>query len=952
MGKRSSEYMPDEALLNDLAQPFPEQRELLPNGQVRFVEPKRHYALANPSHPINQDRDRIVDLMESGEPFIVQSPTGSGKTQELPKAALETGLYTDIWVTQPTIPAARMSAMRAAAELSALGADGERLVGYATAMEGNLQPSNRIRYVTDQKLAEMALSNSLGLRPLVINDEFHMGKLGGDLAFTICTSRGIQTIISSATIDAEFHARRAEEITGRPVPIVTGVGRRHPVEMRISGVGVSQTLLNLIEEYKDKGNEAPKGIIFLPGDKDIRDTHGRIHKRVPKELRLFHMTSESSQEHQQRAMANYKRGSVISGTNILETSLTVPDTDFVIDSGWQRTGIWKDGHKTLPLEPASKASRDQRQGRVGRTRPGIYIIAPLEGYPLLPFFHEPENAPTMGCLRTPRAIGHDTTASYELRESERVDLSDIELRLQAHGMSLETVPLMAQPSQRRIEQAKHHLRQIDAMHYGEDDISAIGKEMVKLNVDTSYARMVIEACRFGPRLTLQMIAAVAALQMKGIGATGLNRRQWLELTNEKESDVLAQLDLMVAAMPMNEKEKSAFSIIDHRFDRAVLLGRTLAERLDLDFDALAPPTEEERARLIECSIRGYHDIFVRRGKRTFNDKNKDRRTITGSSVIATRAELANIVLGEAIDIGAMSAKHGLRMRKTVKMATVVTVAMLDKTVPEKMSRRLAGYDFTQTGRLFGVQDIYYENMRIDSRRQLQIEPNVETDEVLVRGVCDKRRADGNHPQVKTLYKAIDGLYSLQDRCDDDLELDGLYAYFFDLLSERAPSKLTSIAEVAEIISEEDVKKFIPETRRAAIMDKSPDSVAITLEDDSPMLVDVTYRKNVAYVSVLPQIVEYLPNNLAVGSHKTLLKVQGVRNMLTVAQAKEHFGRGSRWYRRSGNQSGGTKAEWTDMTTESPESVAARTNVKIVANAETVIIVNHFTRKGQKGKSKK
>lgn len=952
MGKRSSEYMPDEALLNDLAQPFPDQRELLPNGEERFIEPRRHYVLANPVYPINRDRDRIVDLMEGGEPFIVQSPTGSGKTLELPKMALETDRYDRIFVTQPTIPAARMAAQRAAAELSGLGADGQRLVGYATAMEGNLQDSNRICYVTDQKLAEMALSNGLGHNPLVVNDEFHMGKLGGDLAFTICTSKGIQTIISSATIDAEFHSRRAEEITGKRIPIITGVGRRYPVEERISGVGVAQTIINLIEELKDGGNEAPKGLVFLPGDKDIRDTYGRIHKRLPKDLRLFQVTSESSVEQQQWAMGNYKKGSVISATNILETSATVPHLDFVVDSGWQRTGIWKNGHKTLPLEPASKASRDQRQGRVGRTRPGIYTIAPLEGYPLLPFFLDPDNAPTIGRLSVPRRIGRDTTASYELRESERIDLSDVELRLQAHGMSLGTVPLMAQPSQRRIEQAKHQLRQIDAMVYGEDEISAIGQEMVKLNVDSTYARMVIEACRFGSRMTLQMIAAVSALQMKGIGATGLNRRQWLELTKEKESDLIAQLDLMMAAMPMNAKEKAAFNIIDHRFDRAVLLGTTLAERLGLDFNELAPPTEEERRILIECSLSGYHEVLARRGKRTFIDKNHDRRAITGSSVIATRAELAQLIMGETIDIGTMSVKRGLKMRKTVKMATVVTLDMLDKIVPEKMSRRLAGYDFTQTGKLVGVQHVYYENMHIDSRRQMRVVPNVETDELLVKNVCAKRRVEGSSPKLKELYEAITSLHALQDRTENNLELEKLEGYLFDIVSERAPSSVTSIAQLTDVIAPSDVRQFISDECRSAIMAKSPDTINVSLQEGNRAALEVAYRGNVAYITVLPQLVEYLPDDLTVGSHKTLLKVQGIRNVLTVAQAKEHFGRESRWYRRNGGEEAILGADM--LSAEDIGAAAVRSVVSITATANTqYIIVKSFnTKKAPKKNGKR
>ena len=950
MGKRSSEYVPDEALLNDLAQPFPMQRIFLPNGEVTYAESTRDHSLANPALPINQDHDRIAGMMKSGQSFAVAAPTGSGKSLELVRMALELGIYENIYETQPTKLSARSIHARQVAELNGMKLDGMKLVGYQAATEGIFNDKNTIHILTDQLLAEKVMSGQVGPKDLVILDEFHMRKIGTDLALTLCQQLGIQVVISSATIDLPYISRRAQEITGKPFPTITGVGRRFDIQRRIRNLDASQAILDFVDELKQSGVDSPKVGAILPGDASIREIRGAIQERLPKGMQVLKLTSESSLAQQERAIADHEGGSVVLGTNYMETGVTNPGMHGIIDPGWQRVGRWQDGVKTLPLVPASRAARDQRAGRVGRTASGIYIRTQLDGFPPLALTADGDDLPVDMCGSVPRIIVRDNTPDYELPEIETIDLTAIELRLRARNMSLDGLPLITEPTGYSLEETHHRLRQIDAMTFGEKDITAIGKEMAKLNLDTTYARMVAEALRYGERVTLQMIAAVSALQVKGVGMSGMNNRQWLNLTKEKRSDLLAQLDVMLAALNMTPTEQFAFSIIDHRVEYATTLAQTIAERVGLSFDRIAPPTEYEREKLLKCSIKGYPEVFVKNGKWTYKDKNDDRRRVTGNSIISARGYISELIMGEAIDIGYKSPRHGLKVRQAVKIATAVTMTMLTEAVPEKISRKLRGYDLTKTGRVFGVQDVYFESTRIGTGRKYQIKPNAATDHIIVEAVCARQRVEKAQPLVKELYSAFDDLQSLQWRTDTDLNLDRIDEYLAALLKERAPETVTSIDELSEIITAKDVKAYVAENVRADIMSLSPDEIELNLAGGESKKFEVTYRNNIANIHVQPHEVLSLPEEINVQGRRVLIKVQGYRNFLTIEQAKEHFGRESRLYRRGGTTSASENLHVT-LTAEGSDVEAARNLLSITAVAEKVVIVNHFHPKNHGKKSR-
>lgn len=80
---------------------------------------------------------------------------------------------------------------------------------------------------------------------------------------------------------------------------------------------------------------------------------------------------------------------IILSTNIAETSLTIDNIIYVIDSGLSKQTCFnpRSGLESLVVTPISKASADQRAGRAGRVAPGkcfrLYTLwSYLVGYSL------------------------------------------------------------------------------------------------------------------------------------------------------------------------------------------------------------------------------------------------------------------------------------------------------------------------------------------------------------------------------------------------------------------------------------------------------------------------------------------------------------------------------------------------------------------------------------------
>jgi ATP-dependent helicase HrpA len=334
--------------------------------------------------PISQHRDEIRAAIEKNPVVILCGETGSGKTTQLPKICLEAGrgVAGVIGHTQPRRIAARAVASRIAEELKTpLG----QLVGYKLRFQDHSRPEGLIKLMTDGiLLAETQGDRFLDSYDTIIIDEAHERSLNidflmGYLRWLLPKRQDLKIVITSATIDPERFSKHFGD-----APIINVSGRSYPVEIRYRAVELDEeddetasaeqdAILSAVDElWREQAGDI---LVFLSGEREIRETAESLRKHHPQGCEVLPLYSRLSQEEQQRVFRPAGRRRVVLATNVAETSLTVPGIRAVIDTGVAR--ISRYSHRSrlqrLPIEKISQASANQRSGRCGRVGPGVAI---------------------------------------------------------------------------------------------------------------------------------------------------------------------------------------------------------------------------------------------------------------------------------------------------------------------------------------------------------------------------------------------------------------------------------------------------------------------------------------------------------------------------------------------------------------------------------------------------
>lgn len=455
------------------------------------------------SLPVSARREEIARAIREHPVVIVCGETGSGKTTQLPKIALELGRGLGaggqglIGHTQPRRIAASSVAKRIAEELkSPLG----EVVGYKVRFQDRLQPGASVKLMTDGiLLAETERDPDLRAYDTIIIDEAHERSLNidfllGYLKQLLPRRPDLKIVVTSATIDAERFANHFASARG-PAPVIMVSGRLFPVEQRWRPFEESRDfdLDHAIADAVDElWREGPGDIlVFLPGEREIREAADHLRRHLlqhakggpqPEILPLFARLSQAEQDRVFEA-GNGRR--IVLATNVAETSLTVPGIRYVVDAGLARVKRYSFRNKVeqLQIEPISQAAAQQRAGRCGRVANGICI----------------------------RLYGEDEFAGrprFTDPEILRSSLAGVILRMKAlHLGTVEDFPFVEPPPRKAIADGYALLAELGAVDEA-NELTPTGVELSKLPLDPRVGRMILEA-RKNQALTEVLIIASA-----------------------------------------------------------------------------------------------------------------------------------------------------------------------------------------------------------------------------------------------------------------------------------------------------------------------------------------------------------------------------------------------------------------------------------------------------------
>ena len=569
--------------------------------------------------PMNQYRDKVLDIVNNHTYSIIVGATGSGKTTQVPQILLEQAIQNNkaaacnIICTQPRRIAATSVARRVAEERAEPLQD---TVGHHVRFDAKLpRVGGSMTYCTTGILLQQlqhAPDDVLDNTSHLIIDEVHERDMQIDflliilkkvMARRLSESRSVpKVVLMSATMDSDMFASYFKNATpgGETIcPTLSVPGRTFPVkELYLESIletldksyGASQLQAmyedaptrEYFEVEKDfaKNNSSaidtqsssrnqlePESIIdwkkervlnssgevavsneksdalvphalvattiahiaettsegailvFLPGLDEMVKVDRLLRERKilgvdfqDESKYKMYMLHSSIAAGQNEVFDPVPPGcrKIILGTNIAETSITIPDVQYVVDSGKLREKQYDQLRRITKLQCTwiSKSNSKQRAGRAGRVQNGHYYAL---------FSKERYNSI--------RAIG--------LPELLRADLQETCLDIKAQAFKTPIREFLAEsiepPSPHSVNAAVVNLQALNALT-DEEKLTSLGRLLATLPVHPALGKMIVLGVIF--RCLDPMILLGAAAEERPLFASPLERRREANMAKE------------------------------------------------------------------------------------------------------------------------------------------------------------------------------------------------------------------------------------------------------------------------------------------------------------------------------------------------------------------------------------------------------------------------------------
>nr|XP_019592913.1 PREDICTED: ATP-dependent RNA helicase A isoform X3 [Rhinolophus sinicus] len=489
------------------------------------------------SLPVKKFESEILEAISNNSVVIIRGATGCGKTTQVPQFILDDFIQNDraaecnVVVTQPRRISAVSVAERVAYER---GEEPGKSCGYSVRFESVLpRPHASILFCTVGVLLRKLEAGIRGISHVIV-DEIHERDINTDFLLVVLRDvvqayPEVRVVLMSATIDTSmfyeyFFNCPIIEVYGRTYPVqeyfledciqmtsfvpppkdkkkkdkdkdedgeeddancnlICGDEYGPETKMSMAQLNEKETPLELIEallKYIETLNVPGAVLVFLPGWNLIYTMQKHLEMNPhfgSHRYQILPLHSQIPREEQRKVFDPVPDGvtKVILSTNIAETSITINDVVYVIDSCKQKVKLFT-AHNNMTNYAtvwASKTNLEQRKGRAGRVRPGFcfYLCSRAR-------FEKLETHMTPEMFRTPL---HEIALSIKL------------LRLGGIGQflakAIEPPPLDA------VIEAEHTLRELDALD-SNDELTPLGRILAKLPIEPRLGKMMIMGCIF------------------------------------------------------------------------------------------------------------------------------------------------------------------------------------------------------------------------------------------------------------------------------------------------------------------------------------------------------------------------------------------------------------------------------------------------------------------------
>jgi ATP-dependent RNA helicase DDX35 len=427
-------------------------------------------------------------------------------------------------------------------------------VGYGLRFDFRCSKETRLRFYTDGILLRETMTDPLLSRYSVIMvDEAHTRSLQSDLLLGLLKKLrkrrpDLRILITSATLEAQamktFFQEDENDIS---VGILSVQGRPHPVDICYLRNPCKDYLMQAVWTVLDiHAREDYPGdiLVFLPGLEEINRAirmlqmaiDDQIHNdlsRTSSELHnLYCLALHSSLSHTQQLQIFQKtpagKRKVVVATNIAETSLTIANLRFVVDSCLVRLPFHdvRSGLTILQTCPINYQMAAQRAGRAGRTLAGKCFRLTSESV-FLSLIEQPQQR-------------------HLAVEMARCDITSAVLTLKTLGISdILHFDFLTPPSVAALLFALEQLHSLGALT-SEGYLTSVGIAMAELPLNAQWAKCLLAAreARFNVVEEMLSLSAMCAVESPfvipfsntPIAMTGSSQKKEEIFKKERERD--------------------------------------------------------------------------------------------------------------------------------------------------------------------------------------------------------------------------------------------------------------------------------------------------------------------------------------------------------------------------------------------------------------------------------
>ena len=509
--------------------------------------------------PIASYASQVIDALRAYNFCVVCGETGCGKSTQIPQFLLEheisnrKGGSCAIYCTQPRRISALGLAERVASERGEKVGD---IVGYNVRLDSKVSRNTRVTFCTTGILLRKLIGDArLSDVTHVIVDEVHERSLDSDMLLLLLKDlmrrrSDLKILLMSATANAELfaqyfnlspysHGNGSGGNGGGSGPIISVPGKMFPVtqffledayhqlgwqmqqsdkaggkkgkgggEEEIDYKLIENVVAMILDETPSTGKHSAI-LVFLPGMREINRARDQLRyssqlQMYDKGLFLVPLHSTLTPAEQAKVYQHAPKGmvKVILSTNIAETSITVDDVVYIIDTGKHKELLYDSDKGIAMLKETwiSKASAKQRRGRAGRVAPGT-------------------------CWHLFSGNRHEKMATFQSPEILRVPLEMLCLKVKAcisTGLKESLGKMITPPDVKAIDGAIHKLFQLQAIDE-EEELTPLGRILSEMPLDACAGKMLVYGVML--RCIDPVLTIAAAMSSKSPFISPMEERQ-------------------------------------------------------------------------------------------------------------------------------------------------------------------------------------------------------------------------------------------------------------------------------------------------------------------------------------------------------------------------------------------------------------------------------------------